>query len=78
MESLAKKVAEDNGAKLVESGVRATIMASPRVVIRRTTFESIFGNKPIWERDGFWRGLSMSRDGDLVKLTDEEIVIQDP
>jgi len=77
MAQLAEKVAQDNGVQLIESGVRATIKASPRVVIRRSTFDSIFQNKPVWERDGFWRGLSMSREGDLVKLTDDEIIIQD-
>jgi hypothetical protein len=77
-EELARKVTAENKATMTETGgLFWTIKASPRLVIRRSTFDEVFGGKPVWDCDAWWRSLVLSREGLVTKQADDEIVIED-
>lgn len=76
---LARKIAAENNASVTEvGGIWWRITASPKLVIRRSTFEGVFGGKPVWERSGLWNGLILSRDGVITKQAEDEYIIEDP
>ena len=77
VDSFAKILADENKGTLSDLGSQWQVKASPRIVVKRSTFDKVFGRLPIWDADALWRGLILSRDGQLTKTGDDEIVLED-
>ncbi len=78
MAEFARKLAAENKATVEDdAGMSWRVEARPRVVVRRSTFNEFFGDKPIWDADGLWRGLLLSREGVVTKYESDEIIIED-
>jgi hypothetical protein len=77
VDKFAKMLADENGGTLSDLGSQWQVKASPRIVVKRSTFDEAFSGRPIWDTDALWRGLILSRDGRLTKTADDEIVLED-
>jgi hypothetical protein len=78
MAEFARKLAAENKATAEDdAGMSWKVEAHPRLVVRRSTFNEFFGDKPVWDADGLWRGLLLSREGIVTKYESDEIIIED-
>ena len=77
LDRFAKMLADENTGTLSDLGSQWQVKASPRIVVKRSTFDKAFGTLPVWDTDALWRGLILSREGRLTKTGDDEIVLED-
>jgi hypothetical protein len=76
-EEYARQAAREANGSLIDAGSTWSIKASPRLVLKRSTMNKFFQDRPKWERNALWESLPSVTEGVVTKQTEEELILED-
>jgi hypothetical protein len=76
-EEYASEAAREASGSLVDAGSTWSIKASPKLVLKRSTMDRFFQDRPKWERNALWESLSSVTEGAVTRQTEEELILED-
>jgi hypothetical protein len=73
----AREAANEAGGSLEDAGSTWRIKASPKLVLKRSTMDKYFQDRPKWERNALWESLPSVTEGAVTKQAEDELILED-